>query len=95
MKPSATPGLLDLKHRSMLLALGMICAVLLQGGSAWAAFGFGPPAALNSNAATDSSYDQSPQVTTDGAGNWVAVWSSDNSLGGTIGPDFDILVARS
>ena len=36
-----------------------------------------------------------PQVTTDGAGNWVAVWHSNDSLGGTIGTDADILVSRS
>ncbi len=53
------------------------------------------PAALNTNAATDSGYDTVPQVTTDNAGNWVAVWNSDDDLGGTIGVDFDILVARS
>jgi Neuraminidase (sialidase) len=34
-------------------------------------------------------------VTTDGAGNWVAVWHSADSLGDTIGEDADILVARS
>ena len=36
-----------------------------------------------------------PQVTTDGAGNWVAVWDSYDTLGGTIGTDYDILVSRS
>jgi hypothetical protein len=54
-----------------------------------------PPAALNTNAATDSRGDLRPQVTTDGEGNWVAVWDSWDDLGGTLGPDFDILVARS
>ena len=34
-------------------------------------------------------------MTTDGAGNWVAVWDSGDSLGGTIGTDHDILVSRS
>ncbi len=53
------------------------------------------PGPLNNNAATDSGLDEHPQVTTDGAGNWVAVWYSDDTLGGTIGPDDDILVARS
>ncbi|MBI4557822.1 MAG: carboxypeptidase regulatory-like domain-containing protein [Candidatus Hydrogenedentes bacterium] len=53
------------------------------------------PAALNTNAATDSGADRDPQVTTDGAGNWVAVWQSNDSLGGTIGTDQDILVSRS
>jgi hypothetical protein len=59
-------------------------------GATWTA-----PAALNSNAATDSEYDGRPQVTTDGAGNWVASWESYDSLEGTIGTDGDILVARS
>jgi hypothetical protein len=53
------------------------------------------PAALNNNAATDTGADEAPAIATDGAGNWVAVWSSDDSLGGTIGTDFDILVATS
>jgi hypothetical protein len=53
------------------------------------------PAALNTNAATDVGYDRGPQVTTDGGGNWVAVWLSNDDLGGTIGTDPDILVARS
>ena len=34
-------------------------------------------------------------MTTDGAGNWVAVWDSADTLGGAIGTDSDILVARS
>jgi predicted neuraminidase len=53
------------------------------------------PAALNTNAATDSGHDLVAQLTTDGLGNWVAVWASDDSLGDTIGTDWDILVARS
>ena len=32
-------------------------------------------------------------MATDGAGNWVAVWQSNDSLGDTIGTDFDILYA--
>ena len=52
------------------------------------------PAALNTNATSDSGGDRDPQVTTDGAGNWVAAWESEDSLGGTIGTDEDILVAR-
>ena len=56
---------------------------------------FGPPEALNTNAGSDSGEDFYPQMTTDGAGNWVAVWQSSDSLGGTIGTDYDILVSRS
>ncbi len=48
---------------------------------------------LNTNGATDSAQDYSPQIATDEAGNWVAVWRSENSLGGTIGTDADILFA--
>jgi hypothetical protein len=51
------------------------------------------PAILNTNAASDSEWDNDPQVTTDGAGNWVAVWLSTDDLGGTIGTDRDILFA--
>ncbi len=63
---------------------------LTDNGASWTA-----PAALNTNAASDSGHDRSPQVTTDGGGNWVAVWGSNENLGGTIGTDGDILVARS
>ncbi|MBI5504643.1 MAG: exo-alpha-sialidase [Deltaproteobacteria bacterium] len=34
-------------------------------------------------------------IATDGAGNWVAVFASDDSLGGTIGTDYDILFVSS
>jgi len=57
-------------------------------GATWTA-----AAPLNTNAATDSGGDEYPQVTTDGAGHWVAVWSSTENLGGTIGGDSDIFYA--
>lgn len=53
------------------------------------------PEPLNNNSATDAGDDQHPRVTTDGAGNWVAVWDSLDDLVGTIGTDRDCLVARS
>jgi cysteine-rich repeat protein len=56
---------------------------------------FGTPGALNSNAASDSGGDRKPDLATDGAGNWVAVWGSDDDLGGTLGSDGDILFSRS
>ena len=68
----------------------MLVARSTNNGATWTA-----PAALNTNAATDSGHDRYPSVTTDGGGNWVAVWQSYDSLGGTIGTDWDILVARS
>ena len=54
-----------------------------------------PPAPLNTNAATDSRSDWSPSVATDTKGTWVAVWSSADTLGETLGMDRDILLARS
>lgn len=53
------------------------------------------PEPLNNNAATDSGQDWDPTVITDGAGSWLTVWRSNDNLGGTIGSDEDILVARS
>jgi len=61
----------------------------IDNGVSWSA-----PAALNTNAASDSGSDVAPRLTTDGAGNWVAVWESQDDLGGTIGTEYDILVAR-
>ena len=49
---------------------------------------------LNNNAAHDRGSESDPQLATDGAGTWLAVFDSPDSLGGTIGNDFDILVAR-
>jgi hypothetical protein len=53
------------------------------------------PEPLNTNAATDTGDDLHQDIVTDNAGNWVAVWYSDDQLDGTIGTDQDILVARS
>jgi hypothetical protein len=62
----------------------------IDGGMTW-----GLPGPVNTNAAVDSGFDSNPQVASDGAGNWVAVWDSSDTLGGTIGDDPDILVATS
>jgi len=53
-------------------------------------------AALNSHADSDGmlDYDWEPQISTDGAGNWLGVWSSSYDLGGTVGTDSDILLTR-
>ncbi len=53
------------------------------------------PEPLNNNAATDIELDWFPQLTTDGAGTWIAVWESKDDLEATIGNDRDILVSRS
>jgi Neuraminidase (sialidase) len=52
-------------------------------------------AELNTNASTDEGGDDQVQLVTDGAGVWIAVWQSWDSLGDTIGTDGDVLFARS
>ncbi len=61
-------------------------------GITWSA-----PAALNSTATTDGgASDLSPVIAVDRVSQtWVVVWQSNNSLGGTIGTDNDLLVAKS
>ncbi len=53
------------------------------------------PAPLNSNAASDHNSDWTPALATDGRGNWIAVWTSADSLEDAIGADRDVLVSRS
>jgi len=66
--------------------IDILVARSTDNGASWTA-----PAALNANAGSDSGSDQLPRMTTDGAGNWVAAWFSNDSLGGTVGTDKDIL----
>ncbi len=61
----------------------------LDNGANWSL-----PVPLNANASTDSRDDFFVRITTDGAGNWAAVWATVEDLGG-IGTEGDILVARS
>jgi cysteine-rich repeat protein len=61
-----------------------------DGGLTWSA-----PQPLNANAASDSGHDSLPALAADGAGGWLAVWQSGDSLGGTLGNDLDVLAARS
>ncbi len=70
--------------------LDILFARSMDNGATWTA-----PVALNTNAGTDVDSDRSAGVTTDGTGNWVAVWESSTDLGGTSGSDYDILTARS
>ena len=62
----------------------------IDGGVTWTA-----PAAVAANAGSDRGTDQRPQIATDRAGQWLIVWASNDTLGGTKGNDFDVLVARS
>lgn len=53
------------------------------------------PKPLNANASSDSGADILPVLATDRSGHWVTVWSSNDTLGNTVGSDYDIFVARS
>jgi hypothetical protein len=61
-----------------------------DGGVTWTS-----PALVNPNAISDTGSDLRPRVATDGFGTWIVVWDSDETLGGTIGADLDVLFARS
>ena len=50
---------------------------------------------LNSDANTDSGDEWGPRAITDGNGNWVAVWGSDENPDDTDGTDEDIFVSFS
>ena len=56
-----------------------------------------PVAPLYSNAASDgnTTTDDNPQICINGQGAMIVIWSSTNSLGGTIGTDRDLLISRS
>jgi hypothetical protein len=58
-------------------------------GTTWTPLG-----AVNANPTTDVGRDEAPSIATDGAGNWLVAWSSDDPSG-SHGVDGDILVARS
>lgn len=84
-------------HRSIVA----VAMVLAAAAPASALISFAPLEALNSTAASDESdpanddVEKEVAMANDGATTWVAIWASDNSLGGTIGGDFDILFERS
>jgi hypothetical protein len=64
----------------------------LDNGAHWS-----PPGALNTTAPGSVGDDEHPDVTRDGQGRWIAVWQSNDKLGGTLGSDadLDILFARA
>lgn len=68
----------------------ILFAVSTDAGQSWT-----DPSPLNSSAATDTEDDRAPQITTDGLGTWIATWSSEDSLGDTIGTDQDIMYSIS
>src|SRR6185369_14667171 len=59
-------------------------------GATWSS-----PRPVNDYAATDDSLDTRPGIFTDARGTWIAIWVSNNSLGGRIGTAGHLLFARS
>jgi len=68
---------------------GIFISRSVDNGTTWTA-----PSLLNINATTGSTVGISPQVATDGAGNWISVCYSREELSGA-GTDTDIFVARA
>lgn len=69
----------------------VIFARSTDGGATWSA-----AAPLNNNAGSDPGSDFRPQIAADTLGNWLVVWTTDtDNIGGGIGMDFDIAIARS
>ena len=65
-------------------------AVSVDNGVSWSF-----PRTLNTNAASDTGDDAAAVIKTDRAGKWIAAWMSNDSLGGTVGTDRDILCSTS
>lgn len=68
----------------------ILTASSADSGATWSA-----AALVNTSGATDNGLDRDARLATDGQGRWIVVWSSTDTLGGTIGADRDILFARS
>ena len=66
----------------------LLIATSVSDGTAW-----GNLQVLNTQALSDSGDDSLVAMAADDQGSWVAVWNSDDTLGGTIFADTDILVA--
>ena len=77
-------------------AAGLLAALARSTGIAEAAAPvFGAAAPLTTDAATDTGNDTSPRIATDGQGTWITIWAATDGIGGSLGSDSDVLVARS
>jgi hypothetical protein len=83
--------------RRIILATFLIVLGWAASPQVFAQFGanISVPEALHINPNANWTQDWAPQLTTDGAGNWIVVWMSRELVSVDLGPDFDILVARS
>lgn len=62
----------------------------LNNGASWSF-----PAALNADAAVDTGDEANASIATDRMVGWTTVWQSDEDLGGVLGTDTDVIIARS
>jgi Leucine-rich repeat (LRR) protein/Neuraminidase (sialidase) len=95
---------MKLQYRIVIPASGasrLLCALLfattlmtLHAGVAHAQIAWSAREPLNDYFLSDSGKDNTTKVATDGAGNWVIVWTSDADLAGS-GTDEDLFVAYS
>ena len=67
----------------------IVAANSTDNGETWS-----DPVPVNSRASMDFGTDSKPSVATDGAGNWITVWQSNDSAS-TLGTDADIFSSRS
>jgi len=56
---------------------------------------WGPPTSINGGVLDDEFADEEPVVASLGNGDWLVAWKSTNPLNGTIGTDYDVLVAKA
>lgn len=68
----------------------ILSAVSTDNGQNWS-----DPLAVHQNAATDQGSDARPRIRMIPEGVAIVVWESSESMGGILGDDFDILLARS
>ena len=80
------------KHVSRMVAIFFLFTAASAGH---AAITFTNPAALNSNATTDTGQDFYPRIATDRDDTYVVVWQSRNTVGGPAGSDYDIFFSRT
>jgi len=81
-------------HDANLSAIGndgdLSCSRSTNNGVSWSA-----PVLINSTATSDSGFDGNASIITNGSGNWIALWTSTENIGGLAGTDSDVLVATS
>ncbi|MCC6796422.1 MAG: hypothetical protein IT366_14985 [Candidatus Hydrogenedentes bacterium] len=85
----------QLRRNTVFFAIAFTVILTMLSPPAWAAFGFTPYRALNTNAVKDKRMDANADIATDGNGVWMAVWESNNDLTGGSATDTDIHMSIS